>query len=102
VPLRWAGVRHSLQTKILGLEGIDQRFTAMTHLVQGLQLQGTVSGSPGTLRRPVLRRSILTINSPVLRVPQRLRSGGQRWLVQVPANAIERLKGASGPLLLPW
>ena len=49
VPLRWTGIRHSLQAEILWFQGIDQRLTAMTHLQQGVQLQDKVQRSPRTL-----------------------------------------------------
>ena len=61
VPLRWTGIRHSLQAQILRFQGIDQRLTAMTHLQQGVQLQDQVQRSPRTLKRAAHRRSVLTI-----------------------------------------
>ena len=61
VPLRWTGIRHSLQAQILQFQGIDQRLTAITHLQQGVQVQGTVQRSPGTLKRPIHCRSVRTL-----------------------------------------
>ena len=47
VPFRGAGVGHALKHKILRLQRSDQRFTALTHVQQGIQQQGSGSGSPG-------------------------------------------------------
>ena len=66
MPLRWAGICHPLQAKILGLEGGNQRLTAMSHLEQGVQLQDQVQRTPRTLKRAALRRSVSTIRSPRL------------------------------------
>ena len=49
MPLRWTGIRHSLQAQILQFQGIDQLLTAMTHLQQGVQLQDQVQRLPRTL-----------------------------------------------------
>ena len=47
MPFRRAGVGHALQDKILRLQRSDQGLTALTHVQQGIQQQGSGSGSSG-------------------------------------------------------
>ena len=48
MPFGWTGILHALESQILWLQWINQRFTAPSHLQQGVQQQGAVV-APRTL-----------------------------------------------------
>ena len=77
MPFGWTGILHALESQILGLQWIDQRLTAPSHLQQGVQQQGAVD-APRTLVGSVneLTTGTITTKHSVLR--ERVQRHGSR------------------------